>query len=236
MAALTGNKYQYMRGAITALKHRMVAHIDYTLTHDDFLEIFVPAHLHDTAVEAPKHFHVPYRTSNVQHTTHLASLTQACTFTVDLHDNKAHHAPMVPRQVVQYPEENPRFLAILDPLEQMADMHRRFALADRVLAELHDRCPTAHHMRFFWPTMLILMENSMDDPTKAAAEKLRAVRAPKSIPSLPTWLRLACKETSEIITAASLIPEKQTVPREVTLSIKKLAAYKYHDTMILCEP
>ena len=235
MSALNGNKHAYMLSAIQVLQNRMSGHINCDLTHEDFLNLFVPQHLHETAIEVPKYFHLPYRSSNVQHSVALASVNQTCTFVAQLHEAKGKHAPMVPREIIKHSEENPQFMPVLEVLEQMSDMARRFALAKRVLTELDKRCSTPQQMRFLWPTMLVLMDNSVDDATKNAANKLRAVRAPKTFPALPAWLRMACKDSSEIITAASLIPDKAVLPVEVTLTVKSLSPFDYHGETIRCD-
>lgn len=235
MSALNGNKHAYMLSAIQVLQNRMVGYVNFDLTHEDFLNLFVSQHLHETAIEVPKYFHLPYRSSNVQHSVALASVNQTCTFVAQLHETKGKIAPMVPREIIKHPEENPQFMPVLEVLEQMSDMTRRFALAKRVLTELDKRCSTPQQMRFLWPTMLVLMDNSVDDATKNAANKLRAVRAPKTFPALPAWLRMACKDSSEIITAASLIPDKAVLPVEVTMTVKSLSSFDYHGETIRCD-
>lgn len=236
MPALSFARQQAMDNALLHLQRRLLSHLDYCVSTDQYVEMFIPEPLRMMAIETPKYFHLPYRQTFINGKVKLHDYPQLTDFTISAYDWKGQPAPLTPKDYIQFDPSHPHAEGIMRYLESYAEICRQFGLAQRVLNELNDRVGSDAQMRFFWPAMLILLENSGDENMAKSADKLRAPKTPKTLPTLPGWLKAACGETAAVIAAASMIPMKEDVPRPVTLSVRMLGRWDYLGESISCRP
>lgn len=225
MSALSTKKSIAMQGAIRKLFFQMAAHLQYEVSHNDFIELLVPEDLRAFATTGPEHFNLPYRNTSVPDEIKIADAQ--CLYFLTANERIGKPAPLVPRKPLPINHDDPIFAPIKDYLQEYLNLHFRFSLASYTLRHLDDYCGSEQQMRFFWPSMLILMEHCGDESIAKAADKLRNSKTPKTAPSLPEWLRAACRETATTLTAATLMPEKAEPTREVTISVRDVRGYTY---------
>ena len=225
MSALSEKKSIAMQGAIRKLFFQMAAHLQYEVSHNDFIELLVPEDLRAFATTGPEHFNLPYRNTTVQEEIKIQDAQ--CIYYRTANDRNGKTAPLVPRKPLTINHDDTRFAPIKSYLQEYLNLHFRFSLAAHTLRHLNDQCSSEQQIRFFWPSMLLLMEHSGDQLIAKAADKLRNSKTPKTAPSLPEWLRAACRETATTLTAATLMPEKAEPTREVTIGVRDVRGYTY---------
>lgn len=225
MSAISSYKQSMMRHSINLLFKKMTSHIKYDVTHDEFIDAFIPPHLREMARSIPQHFDVRFRNTTVN--IDIPVEGRGARIVLDITDYKGALAPMIPRTCLVPPPDHPVMLKVTDYLMQYAEVSKQFSLAMRVLEELDKRLGSDAQMRFFWPAVLILLEQHDDAEMKATADKLRVSKPPRNSPYLPEWVRTACRDTSASIAAASMIPLAEPEPLPVTIRIQNLAAFDY---------
>ena len=234
MSAFSHHKYSYMNNTISVLFRRMQSHLEYDLSQEQFIDLFIPEELREMSVRAPQLFDLPYRKTHLELKIPLGDQTVQFMLTANEINGKA--APLLPKKTIKYEaydyETDPRFGAIRKYLQEYADLSRKFAVAKRVLYELNEQCGSENQMRYLYPTCLILLDHANEDKCKETADKLRAVKPPKTFPFLPEWLRVGSQESANIITAASMIPDKPSVTSEVSLTVRHITRFDYHGQAI----
>jgi len=89
---------------------------------------------------------------------------------------------------------------------------------------LDRECDNGAQIRFLWPSILALC--AFYEGTKELGDRLRVLKPPRSLPSLPQEVKLNCRLTAQTIAAAQLMPE----PEVQNISDHTLVKFDVADT------
>jgi hypothetical protein len=212
--ALNPSIMSSLNDAIKKIHKKVSAHNALALTHDDYLNLFVPPGLHIVAQQAPKEFlHYDYSSFTVP----WASVE------LRFELNGASH-PMVARKVkLQGDTADPNLVSTIGGwVTQQVSVGYDFGRVKRVLEILNTKCKDAAQVRFFFPGILTLCSVECNDPSVlgAFAESIRAYKTPDKIPVLGPGLLSECQKASGIIAMSQLLSDPADVaapPFEVAL-------------------
>jgi hypothetical protein len=191
----------HMQGNIRTLYHRRKKVGRIHLTHEEYLQTFVPAEVRDAFWEARLHSYHACRSH--RWTLHLSS-DQKIEATLELHEPHATKAPPMV-QMPQIQGDAPQ--EIVDRIHEWAarggDASREFGRVMKVL-EILNAGFSRVAIRYYWPTILAICSESTH--TKDIVQELQDMRQPARLKPLPPGLSTACRLTAETISTARLIP------------------------------
>lgn len=233
---------QGMEHALDTLFERMKAIIpDPMLTHDEVTMLWAPkehhallktagdvAYLNSVNVEMP--LTTPYTLDGAVRAPVLINMNVCRGKTPPL-------VPRAPEWQNDAPEEAKEKVRVW--LEKRLELGRQFGLAKHLLRRLMKDFPSGASVRYVWPSILLLARNAPVEATDnedcrkqvkfselcdAWATKYSEFKAVPH-PKLSVEFRNALRETSALLTAASMLTDDHVraanVPREVTLDIHK---------------
>jgi hypothetical protein len=171
------------------------------LTHEEFLQLFVPAtnrELFRMAAPAADF------TSNVWSRFVIESPVHGTiTTSIWLRDVEDSFAPPRPRNPTIQPDAPEGLRAKFDSwIANGADSSRDFGRVQKVFQMLNEHC-SKQTMRYYWPSIIAIL--SEDDNTKGFAAELQQLKTPANPKPLPAGLLQACRKTAETISIVQLI-------------------------------
>lgn len=210
------------------MKPRLASLNPLTLTHDEFLELFADEgdrHILRTAatvasISSQGGFHHGTLKSEALNEK-LRTRSCRVMFTVNIKDS---YAPLLPRCDVVRPDAPEHVMSKLTNwVVTTAQNNMEVNRVSRLLWWLHNNCQGASQVRYLWPSIITLC--SMDETNENLqnfANRLRELRRPQSLPSMPPEVRDAFKKTASIVAALSLLPNttpEPVAPPEVSVQI-----------------
>ena len=201
MPAFSQSTFHQLHQNIRALWFRRQRVGKMHLTHEEYINTFVP-------LEAREHFvavarHVQSRPQ--WHELHWPTADGARLKLNLLLDSKIDRpAPPYMREHVVQPDAPQDVVDRINSwIVTGGDAHRDFARVGVLLGKLNDSC-SRNTIRYYWPTIIPICAEHQD--TKRYAEELAALKPPKKPAPLPRGLQQACRLTAETITTTLLIP------------------------------
>lgn len=223
MAAFSASAAQNISNNIRTLYARRRAVGQMHMTHEEFLQLLVPAPDRDLyRAMAPlafeqRHWKLVQIQSPVYGTLEVAIAQQ------DVPGSCAPPTPRSPTVQADTPED--LLSRFNDWIANGADSSGDYGRVQKVFYELNAIC-SKQVMRYYWPSIIAIC--SVDDKTKGYASELQELKTPSSPKPLPAGLLQACKKTAETISTVQLIdptfvPEAALHP--VTLEIRAVRKY-----------
>jgi hypothetical protein len=228
MAAFNYSVTQQIYNNIRALYFRRCQVGKMLLTHDEFLQLFVPATDRELykaiapLAHVEYHMRAPFVFDAPGHGTLKGMVVSR--------DVPGSFAPPIPRHPVIQPdapeELRERFFSWIN---NGPDVSRDYGRVYKVFQELNENC-SKHTMRYYWPTIIaICAENEM---TKRYAAELQELKMPLSPKPLPAGLFQACKKSAETISTVQLLdPSNFSAPdlQKQPLTIEIVAGQEYKE-------
>jgi len=198
-----------------------------SLTHEEYMETFVPREARDAFRAA-----APWasRSEGRHYRWDLELLTgEKYTATMQINENvNRAPAPIVPRTLAIQPDAPSEIVGrIFGWATTGGDVSREFGRVRLVFDTLNEQFSRIT-MRYYWPTILALLSENKD--TKHLVAELQELKTPAKPKPLPQGLLLACKQTAETIASARLIPAdiQEPEPGEVDIDIAPGQKYQEH--------
>jgi hypothetical protein len=208
MSAFKSNYVHQINANIQTLFYRLKIVSKMTISHEEFLQLFVPEEHRDTyrSIAVMAHTGSPFARFQWGDT-HLK---------IRLNHLTGSYPPPVPRDMVlqgDAPEELVE--RIRTWMVSGGDASRDFGRVRAVLNKLNEELTKAQ-VRFVWPTIMALC--NVNDVLAPLALELQDLKAAGGA-ALPRGLLLACRKTAATISMTCLIPTDITErePGEVTL-------------------
>ena len=231
MPAFSSIVYDLLQSEIKIAHRKMSRHVPYEVTHADFLEMAVAPELREMASRAPYELLLPYHHSvNVDLTFVSKDELYVAKATAVSRGSKL--APCLPRTPHPFVSSCAAGEKIGEWGESQLAISKTAGVARATLETLQDCCGSEQQLRFFLPTVMILVDaaGSLDH----IATRLRSPKTPRHLPSLPRWVREGCTDTARFLAGVSMLPEAApNHEREVELQMAQLNRFDYHGTAIL---
>jgi hypothetical protein len=214
---------------IRTLFNRRQAIAAMPLTHEEYLNVFVPANLRDAfravagTIDNKTFRNWKWLSSPNAHASGpvLGDEMLACSIKFNA------LAPPVPRVLEVQPDADPEILERIGAwIERGGDCSREFGRVNLVLASLNKEFSRVA-IRYYWPTIIALC--NADRSTLSLGKELQELRMPAKLKPLPRGLLTACRQTSETVAIAQLLPEKvedQAEKSDISISIQTGQYYR----------
>lgn len=209
MAVIKSGKFWMLNNSIAALCTRMKSLHQVGFSHDEFLSLLAPKEHWPLLKGASEIAEVAenggYKAVELRSKLFAEFGVDRTDFRFDINviDGRA---PLAPRNSVIRDDAPPE---LVERLTSWAIEHTRIGLeygrAQRVLSWLSDHCDNLAQIRYCWPSLIPIAAH--DENTKPLAEKLRALKAPTTLPNIPLEVRAACRQTSKAIAVVALLSE-----------------------------
>lgn len=214
-----GNSFYNLSKAVDELHARLVAHDELTLTHEEYLELFVQEEYRASFMEvaqrvARRHssmFRVKWELNDY---TFLAKVE----LDVTLCDVDGVRHPFVPDPVFMRFEEGSALIErVTSWVTRRFHLGLEFGRVRKVLNLMNSLCDTPEQVRYYWPAVQTLCKQAALDEL---VDRIQVGRPSSKPPGLA--LREACRVTSGTITGASLVDpvsaSSQTAPCSITFA------------------
>lgn len=247
MPAFSGKRLDAISEAIRTLYGRSITFKKVQLAHKDLIELFVQPKHRDQVLEARKLFGLS--TESRYFSTNIAgSDDHGVALRVTMNVSEKHKGFLFPHYMGDgtYGEEAAEGeTSALSKLRAWADWRadtaRNWDLVAAVFRELSARCATPAEVRFFWPTIVPIVNFASQKPDPAGtngkflegmrklADDLGRFKAPPNIPKLPVPLKAACLATHAPVARSLLMPNPAKEPPkagQVSLLLQSYVAQK----------
>lgn len=221
MAAFSFVDAHLLRSNISKMFNRLNMVSTTTLTHEDFLTLYVPEQQRDDfrkmsglVARADRRIveHTWYRPDHKDVELHFT-----------LNETPTSPCPLVPRECNLQPDSGAVRAKIDEWLENGVHASRDFGRVLRVFERLNDEC-SAQMMRFYWPSIMAIAAE--DDSTQKINERLRSMSGVTRNP-LPHGMQGAIRKASESVTAATLLSKDMVAPPRGQVTLRVCAGQKY---------
>lgn len=231
MSGFSYRNFNMVDSGMRALNERLIATLEYEISNDEFIDTFVPEHLREMSRQIRHLFHLGW------------SVPSAVDSSLTLSDGVDYRmqfafvgatAPVLPKQLLKPTEENAVLERIKAHMEKRVEMGKQIGAAVAAVKKLNELCGSEQQVRYFFPTVLLLLEHSSYDADgKIIADKLRGAKTPRSLPSLPNWVREGLTIGAGIFTAASFMPQPTHRTRDVLIELgSNTASFLFHGERI----
>jgi hypothetical protein len=231
MPGFSYRNYNMVQGGMNSLSERLIATLDYEISNNEFIDTFVPEHLREMSRQIKHLFHLGWSVPSAVE----SSLTLSDNVDYRMHFSfVGAHAPVIPKQLLKPTGENAVMERIQAHMEKRVEMGKQIGAAVAAVKKLNELCGSEQQVRYFFPTVLLLLEHCIHDSDgKIMADKLRGAKTPRSLPSLPNWVREGLAVGAGIFTAASFLPEPTNRTREVRIELNQnSASFLFHGERI----
>lgn len=232
MPAFPESRVASIESSIDRLCLKMIEHYDYEFSLQQLADLVVPPELHYMFFNGRKLFDLRYVSESLS----ASVMTDTDVKTVDLSfsapSSHRRDGVLFPAQPLTFNINDPALASVRAWLFLRIETGIQFGIAKATFRALCEHCSSPEQVRFFFPSVLVLLENSGDEHNKRLAERLQASKAPRNIPSLPTWVREGCKVAASALAAMTLLPEPRHRVREVDVYARMRAPFMFHDQEI----
>lgn len=206
MSVFSSRRIILLKDNVLKLRNRMLeAQPDLELSHDEILEMFVKPEHREILANVGQI--VKLQTGGIINT---KLQLPAVEVNIYMHTNRENPGfPLLEYAGQDANLQNDAGVRLCSWAAREVRIRQEWDMVYAVLLALHEKCETAQQMRYFWPQILGLL--GMSDDLAPAVDKLRAFKAPPSVPLLNRALCQACKDTALTVTKALLLPAEQTV-------------------------
>lgn len=188
----------------------------FQLTYDEFLCAFVPTDDREYYKRFAKEARLIYAPRDYpQETTTILS---GATVKVLVHAGEG--APLIPRNISLQPDVNDALVSRLTSwvTNQLNDTSREFGRVRSVIDRLNMVCTTPAVMRYYWPAILMLIDDDAD--LKARYADLHDVqKPPRNGISFHPMLRKAMRQAAATLTTAAILKDAAPVRSDVSVYI-----------------
>lgn len=232
MPAFPESRLYSIETSIDRLCLKMIEHYDYEFSLQQLADLVVPPELHHMFFNGRKLFDLRYVSDSLS----ASVMTDTDIKNVDLVFSVAtsHRGDGVlfPKQPLIFNINDPALTSVRSWLFLRIETGMQFGIAKATFRALCERCTSPEQVRFFFPSLLVLLEDSSDEHNRRLAARLRASKAPRNIPALPTWVREGCKVAASALAVMTMLPEPRQQPREVNVHARMRAPFMFHGQQI----
>lgn len=219
--------------ALVHYRDKMLAHMPVEFTEKDFLDELVPNKLREYVRKGPLIFQVLSQpTSYTNMTVPIGDVSYTFTFTSCI--NSRGNVLLMPNgPYLEWSEDKPSCQRLAAWAGDVANLRMEFGIVKATLDHLMEHCASAANIRYFMPTVMLLLEHNVpqeDEKERAFIDSLRQPKVPTTFPPLPTWVREGCKQAAQTLAMVSLIPEKEGdgKPRTFHVGVTMSIARDFH--------
>ncbi|WP_454627691.1 hypothetical protein [Bradyrhizobium cenepequi] len=194
-----------------------------TISHDDFINLFVPRDHRDAFREMAILADTGYGRS-------ARYKWGEFNLRFSLNDRPGKYPPPIPRRlIVQEDAPEDLIYAITEWSRNGGDASGDFGRVRKLFEVLNDKLSKSE-MRFVWPSILAICgADETNVVAKQAAADLQQVRTPAGVVSLPPGLRAACRKTADTIAMVGLIPHDVQYPEQGEVTIEAVNGSHYSE-------
>lgn len=229
--AFSGNHLDMLEQAVGTMRDNRISFDIPPFDHEDIANIFIKPEDMPALQRAGELIDSRYLDRLIQASIQTEAFSSPVRISIRLANAKPDGRPMylVPSYAISGYSTEPIKVdkRMEDYLVECINNSISFNYVKTVLRRLDEMCQSAHQVAFFWPVVRMLADITNDGKLiKSFDKKTRAM-----LPSLPPHLRAACKDTSEIVTAAHMLgePPKRNYAFTIHITGNRL---HYRDTPI----
>lgn len=220
-----GNALSFAKAEVCQLLTLLVDHHPLQLTSSDIVEMFVPDHLKEMAINGRKHFDIGALTAN---RVNIPMRVDHMNLTLILNVRSRDTTPLLPRQPLPLNMHDERAQVLAEWVRFRVDVGKQFAVAQETLSWMGDKCETLSQVAFFLPAIQTLLARAANNQMASVLERLRKAKKPRVLPAIPPWVRDGCQIATSIISAAALLPEFKGEDPEVIPWISIIDPFDFH--------
>lgn len=212
MPAFKNNHAYAIANTITQARDRVFRISQLHLSHQDFLELFVPHEQREmysiigAVAMVPKTgaITVPW----------VSSYGDKLNLRFHVQSVDGSPMPPIPRNPT-LGDANPRLVERINNwlANGAVNVTVDFPRVQACFNKLNELCASPAAMRFFWPTTTALCSMSDNPELKSIADDITAMKVPSKIPPLPSGMAVALRKAAATITMAQLVPTEVTEVR-----------------------
>jgi hypothetical protein len=210
--------------ALKPMMENMRGHHYCAIKSDDMLKLIVPPNLREPLTIAAKNVTLGYSTPTAAILQmQVQDIPGAAAVRFNWLGGYDDMPFLIPRNFKLQPDADQVVLArIYSYVTEYSKLSQQWRLAQSVLVGVEKRCETLQQMRFLFPGVvslfdhLVTMHDRVPKGLQERFERVRAAKVPSEVPKLPTELRIAAKNATNLINSSKLVGKPPERPNSRT--------------------